>query len=68
MIKIFLITDNKNEISKRLKKRNQNTDKKLVEEIKHYRGRYKTLERINDYIVINKDLESCFETDRKYYF
>ena len=60
LIKIFLITDDKNEISKRLKKRNQNTDeeidrrlKSFEEDIKHWKD--------YDYIVINKDLELCFK-------
>ena len=60
LIKIFLITDDKNEITKRLKKRNQNTDKEIdrrlksfEEDIQHWKD--------YDYIVINKDLETCFK-------
>ena len=60
LIKIFLITDDKNEITKRLKKRNQNTDeeidrrlKSFEEDIQHWKD--------YDYIVINKDLETCFK-------
>ena len=59
-IKIFLIPDNKNELKKRLIKRNQNTDSEIEkrfnafeEDIKH-RNDY-------DYIVINKNLDVCFK-------
>ena len=59
LIKIYLITDNKKELKKRLVKRNQNTlaevDNRLrsfEEDIKHWND--------YDYIVINKDLNVCF--------
>jgi len=60
IIKIFLITENKEEIKKRLKNRNQNTDSELEkrynsfdEEIKYWND--------YDYILINKNLDVCFK-------
>ena len=60
LIKIFLITDNKNELKKRLINRNQNTEaeidkrfKSFDEDIKHWND--------YDYIIINKNLEVCFK-------
>ena len=60
LIKIFLITDNKNELKKRLINRNQNTDaeidrrfKSFDEDIKHWND--------YDYVIINKNLEVCFK-------
>ena len=60
IIKIFLITENKEELKKRLTKRNQNTkeeiDKRFKafdEDIKHWKD--------YDYIVINKNLDNCFK-------
>tara|TARA_B100002019_G_C21257071_1_gene594497 strand:+ start:600 stop:1205 length:606 start_codon:yes stop_codon:yes gene_type:complete len=59
LIKIFLITENKEELKNRLKKRNQNTTneienrfKSFDEDIKHWSD--------YDYIIINKNLEICF--------
>jgi guanylate kinase len=59
LIKIYLITDNKTELKKRLIKRNQNTEseiekrfKSFDEDIKHWND--------YDYIIINKNLEVCF--------
>ena len=59
LIKIYLIT-NKDELKKRLIKRNQNTNEEIEkrfnsfeENIKHWRD--------YDYIVINKNLEVCFK-------
>ena len=55
LLKIYLITDNKDELKKRLVKRNQNTQieiekrfKSFDEDIKHWND--------YDYIVINKNL------------
>ena len=60
MIKIFLIADNKEELKKRLIKRNQNTDEEIEkrfnsfdEDIKHWND--------YDYIIINKNLDTCFK-------
>ena len=59
MIKIYLITDNKEELKKRLIKRNQNTPaevkkrfKAFDEDVKHWSD--------YDYIIINKNLDVCF--------
>jgi guanylate kinase len=59
LIKIYLITNNKNELKKRLIKRNQNTKdevekrfKSFDEDIKHWND--------YDYIIINKNLDVCF--------
>ena len=60
LIKIYLITENKEELKKRLIKRNQNTNeevdkrfKSFDEDIKHWSD--------YDYIIINKNLEVCFK-------
>ncbi|MDC1092670.1 guanylate kinase [Pelagibacteraceae bacterium] len=60
LIKIFLITDNKEELKKRLIKRNQNTKEEVEkrfnsfeEDIKHWSD--------YDYIIINKNLDICFK-------
>ena len=59
LLKIYLITDNKEELKKRLLKRNQNTFKEVElrfksfdDDIKHWKD--------YDYIIINKNLETCF--------
>jgi len=60
LIKLFLITDSKEELKKRLLKRDQNTRKEVEkrfssfdEDIKHWND--------YDYIIINKNLETCFK-------
>tara|TARA_B100001057_G_scaffold425622_1_gene449175 strand:+ start:284 stop:862 length:579 start_codon:yes stop_codon:yes gene_type:complete len=60
LIKIFLTTDNKEELKKRLIKRNQNSNKELEqrlnsfdEDIKHWKD--------YDYVLVNKNLEVCFK-------
>ena len=60
LIKIYLITDNKNELKKRLLNRNQNTKEEVKkrfnsfdEDVKHWND--------YDYIIINKNLELCFK-------
>jgi guanylate kinase len=60
LIKIYLITDNKDELKKRLIKRNQNTQEEVEkrfnsfdDDIKHWND--------YDYIVINKNLDVCFK-------
>jgi guanylate kinase len=59
LIKIYLITDNKAELKKRLIKRNQNTVDEIEkrfnsfdDDIKHWND--------YDYIIINKNLDTCF--------
>tara|TARA_B100001057_G_C22638221_1_gene867146 strand:+ start:203 stop:796 length:594 start_codon:yes stop_codon:yes gene_type:complete len=60
LLKIFLITENKDELIKRLVKRNQNSReeidlrfKSFNEDIKHWND--------YDYIIINKNLDNCFK-------
>jgi guanylate kinase len=60
LIKIYLITDDKKELKKRLIKRNQNTIEEVEkrfnsfdEDIKHWND--------YDYIIINKNLDACFK-------
>ena len=60
MLKIYLITHSKEELKKRLVKRNQNSSKEIDlrfksfnEDIKHWND--------YDYIVINKNLDICFK-------
>ena len=64
LIKIYLITDNKEELKKRLITRNQNTPEEIEnrfkafdEDIKHWKD--------YDYIIINKNLEVCFKQIEK---
>ena len=63
LIKIYLITDNKDELKKRLISRNQNLPMKLKKaksfesDIKHWND--------YDYIIINKNLEICFKQIEK---
>ena len=59
LIKIYLITDNKDELKKRLIKRNQNTKEEVEkrfnsfdDDIKHWKD--------YDFIMINKNLDVCF--------
>jgi len=60
LIKIYLITENKDELKKRLVKRNQNSKeeidkrfKSFDEDIVHWKD--------YDYIIINKNLDNCFK-------
>jgi len=60
LIKIYLITENKEELKKRLVKRNQNSIKEIAkrfnsfdDDVKHWND--------YDYIIINKNLEVCFK-------
>ena len=60
LLKIYLITNNKEELKSRLIKRNQNTQKEIDlrfksfdEDIKHWND--------YDYVLINKNLETCFK-------
>ena len=60
LVKVYLTTENKNELKKRLINRNQNSLKEVEkrfnsfdEDIKHWND--------YDYIVINKNLDVCFK-------
>ena len=64
LIKIYLITDSKEELKKRLLKRDENTKDEVEkrfnsfdEDIKHWKD--------YDYIIINKNLETCFKQIEK---
>jgi guanylate kinase len=64
LIKIYLITNNKEELKKRLINRNQNTAdevekrfKSFDEDVQHWND--------YDYIIINKNLESCLKQIEK---
>ena len=60
LIKLYLITDSKEELKKRLLNRDQNTKEEVEkrfnsfeEDVKHWND--------YDYIIINKNLENCFK-------
>ena len=60
MIKIYLITDNKEELKKRLIKRNQNTNEEIEKRFKSFDDDIKHWNDY-DYIIINKNLDVCFK-------
>jgi guanylate kinase len=59
-LKIYLITNSKDELKKRLIKRNQNSMKEIDMRFKSFD---KDIKHWNDYdyIVINKNLDVCFK-------
>ncbi len=59
LIKIFLITSNKEELKKRLIKRDQNTDEEVEKRFKSFDS---DIKHWNDYdfVIINKNLDICF--------
>ena len=59
LVKIYLITDNKKELKKRLIKRNQNTSEEIKKRFKSFDDDVKHWSDY-DYIIINKNLETCF--------
>ena len=59
LIKIFIIPPNKNELKKRLIKRNQNSTEEITkrfkafdEDVKHWKD--------YDYIIVNENLDNCY--------
>ena len=60
LIKIFLITDNKEELKKRLIKRNQNTREEVEKRFNSFNNDVKHWNDY-DYIIINKNLDVCFK-------
>ena len=64
LIKIYLITENKEELKKRLINRNQNTADEIEKRFKTFD---KDIQHWNDYdyIIINKNLEACFKQIEK---
>jgi len=64
LVKLYLITDSKSELKKRLLNRDQNTKEEIEkrfnsfdEDVKHWND--------YDYIIINKNLEVCFKQIEK---
>ena len=60
LLKIYLITDNKDELKNRLIKRNQNSQKEIEMRFKSYDDNVKHWKDY-DYVVINKNLDICFK-------
>ena len=64
LIKIYLITDNKDELKKRLISRNQNTSDEIEKRLDSFESDIKHWNDY-DYIIINKNLEICFKQIEK---
>ena len=64
LIKIYLITDNKDELKKRLISRNQNTSDEIEKRLNSFESDIKHWNDY-DYIIINKNLEICFKQIEK---
>ena len=60
LIKVFLITENKEELKKRLISRNQNSEIEIEERFESFKEDIKKWNEY-DYIVINKNLDICFK-------
>ena len=60
LVKLFLITDSKLELKKRLLKRNQNTKSEVEKRLKSFDADIKHWLDY-DYILINKNLDTCFK-------
>jgi len=60
LIKIYLITNNKEELKKRLIKRNQNTIEEIEKRFNSFDGDIKHWNDY-DYIIINENLDNCFK-------
>ena len=63
-VKIFLTTENKEELEKRLSKRNQNSREEIQKRLNSYDEDVKHWNDY-DYILINKSLEACFKQIEK---
>ena len=64
LIKIYLITDNKDELKKRLISRNQNSSDEIEKRLDSFESDIKHCNDY-DYIIINKNLEICFKQIEK---
>ena len=64
LIKIFLITSNKDDLKNRLTKRNQDSPEQLEKRLKAFDSDVKHW-RDYDYVVINKNLDNCFKQIEK---
>ena len=60
LIKIFLVTENKNELKKRVIKRDQNTEEEIKKRFDSFKNDVKHWTDY-DYIIINKNLDNCFK-------
>ena len=60
LIKIFLIADSKEELKKRLLKRNQNTKEEINKRFDSFENDIKHWNDY-DYVIINKNLDTCFQ-------
>jgi len=60
LIKIYLIPPNKNELERRLIKRNQDSPQEIKRRLKAYDSDVQHWKDY-DYIVINEDLENCYK-------
>ena len=64
LIKIYLIAENKEELKKRLIKRNQNTSNEVEKRFKSFDDDVKHWKDY-DYVIINKNLDVCFKQIEK---
>ena len=64
LIKIFILPPDKDELKKRLLKRNQDNDHTVEKRLEQYESDIQHWSDY-DYIVINKDLENCFNQIEK---
>ena len=64
LVKIFITTKDKEELKRRLTKRNQDSDEEVKKRLKSYEEDIKHWDDY-DYIVINDDLENCFKQIEK---
>ena len=64
LIKIYLIAENKEELKKRLIKRNQNTSNEVEKRFKSFNDDVKHWKDY-DYVIINKNLDVCFKQIEK---
>ena len=64
LLKIYLITDNKDELKKRLIKRDQNTSEEVEKRFKSFDDDIKHWNDY-DYVIINKNLDVCFKQIEK---
>ena len=60
LIKIYLIAENKEELKKRLIKRNQNTSNEVEKRFKSFDDDVKHWKDY-DYVIINQNLDNCFK-------
>ena len=64
LIKLYLITENKTELKKRLIKRNLDTKKEVEKRFKSFEEDIKHWNDY-DYVIINKNLDTCFKQIEK---